>query len=274
MFKNLTEWHYPKTIDEALLLLKKGEVVPHAGGTALLRVKSNRIRGLVDLKQLPINSKKEDEQFFFLGAGVKLAQIACWDRLTGAASILKQGASKIASTPLRNRITIGGSIAAPPPWSDMPPVLLALNAQIEVTGTAAGIYSAEQYFQKNPLDGTSLITEVKIPKLPGNAVFKRVTQTKFDYSMLDLAIYLSLQKEVIDEIRVAIGCAVSRAIRLKEVEKFLLKKKPSETLFKEAAQAADFKPLEDRRVSKEYRQELLKILLQRGLAEIIQSSKI
>jgi len=271
MFKNLTAWYYPKTIDEALLLLKKGEIVPHAGGTALLRVKSNRIRGLIDLKQLPINSQKEDEQFFYLGAGLTLAQIACWDRLTDAASILKQAASMVASTPLRNRITIGGSIAVPAPWSDLPPVLLVLNAQIEVTGTAAGIYSAEQYFQKNPLDGASLITGFKIPKLPGSAVFKRITQTKFDYSMLDLGIYLSIQGETIEKIRVALGCAVSRAIRLKEVEKFLFKKKPSEALFKEVAQVADFKPSEDRRISKEYRQDLLKILLQRGLAEITQS---
>ena len=267
MFTNLTEWHYPQTINEALLLLKRGEVVPHAGGTGLLRIKSNRIRGLVDLKKLSLTSIKEDDQFFSIGAGTTLAQIASWDRLTGAVNIFKQAASMAASTPLRNRITIGGSIAAPAPWSDFPPVLLALDAQINVKGTAAGIYSAEQYFQTNPLDGSSLITEIKIPKLPGKASFKRVTKTKFDYSMLDLALYILVDDNTINNIRVALGCAVSRAIRLTKVEQFLMGKQPLEENFTEAAQLANFKPSEDKRVSKEYRQQLLKILLQRCLAE-------
>lgn len=269
MFTNLSEWYYPRTVDEALSLLKKGEVVPHAGGTGLLRIRSNRIRGLVDLRRLPLSYLREDDQFFHIGAGVTLAQIVAWKRLKGAAVIVKQAASMAASTPLRNRITIGGSIAVPLPWSDVPPVLLALDAQIEVKGTAKGTYSADQFFQQNPLDGTSLVTEIKIPKLDGKAIFKRVTQTKFDYSMLDLALYALINDKQFKEIRVAVGCIIPRALHLTNVEDFLRDKQPTEEALNRAIQLVDIRPSADKRASKEYRQQLLKILLKRGLTEVL-----
>ena len=269
MFNNLENWYYPKTIDEALSLLKRGEIVPHAGGTGILRIKSNRISGLVDLQKLPLNYLKEDNDFFYIGAGTTLAQLCSWNRITGAASILQKAASMVASTPLRNRITIGGSIASPAPWSDFPPVLLALDATVELKGSAAGMYPAKQYFQNIPIDGTSLITEIKIPKLPGKAVFERVTQTKFDYSLLDLALYISEKENIIENVRIAIGCAVPRAIRLIEVENYLTNRPISDKLIQEAIQKTDFNPSADRRVSKEYRMQLLKILMQRNLEALL-----
>jgi len=269
MFNNLTQWFYPHTLDDALALLKKGEVSPHAGGTGLLRVKSNRITGLVDLKNLSLNEMTEDDQYYYIGACATFAQIAQWNVLEGAAAILKQAASMAASTPLRNRITIGGSIAAPPPWSDLPPVLLALNARIEVQGTAEGIYDAIEFFKSNPLDGSSLVTQIQIPKLPGKAIFKRITQTTFDYSMLDLALYIFIENNIIKQIRIALGCAVPRAIRLEPVENFLLNKEATDNLFAEAVKLTDFNPIEDKRASKTYRQQLLKTLLSRSFSELL-----
>ncbi len=269
MFNNLTQWHYPETVDEALSLLKKNEVIPHAGGTGLLRVKSNRLHALVDLKHLSLASLHDDDKYFYIGAGTALSSIASWEKLTGAASILKEAASLAACNSLRNRITIGGSIAQLLPWSDFPPVLLVLDAQIIVKGSAGGTYSAEQFLNNNPLDGASLITEIKIPKLPGKTVFERITQTKFDYSMLDLAIYVSIENEKVNNIYISIGCIVSRAIRLYEVEKFIRNKKLSEIDIEKVLPIINITPIEDKRASKEYRKDLLNILIKKNINELL-----
>ncbi len=268
MFTNLTTWFHPKTVEEALTYLKKGEIVPYAGGTGILRVKSNRIRSLVDLKALPLSYLTSEKKFYAIGACSTLSEIAGWEKMSGAAEILRQAASAAASTPLRNRITLGGSLASPPPWSDFPPVLLTLDASIIIHGTAEGVYTAQEYFNRLPLDGTSLITEVRIPRQSGIAAFKRVTQTTFDYSMLDLAIFLHLENKIVKECRIAVGCLVPRALRLPEIEQRLRGVELSSDAIENAVEELNLKPSQDKRASKEYRRDLLKILLRRTLFEM------
>lgn len=268
MLDNLINWYYPESLEEALSLLKKNEVIPHAGGTTILRAGNKRIRGLADLGRLPLKSLSEDKQYYYIGSCATFHQSATWGALTGPATIIRQAAGMAASTQLRNRITIGGSIAAPPVWSDLPPVLLALDAEIETIGTVKGWFPARQFFRKSPLDGTSLITMVRVPKLAGQAVFERVTRTRFDYSLLDLACYMSIIDGTIDKMRIAIGCAVAKTVRLTEVEDMLIGEKPSEELFNETIEKLTFQPLKDRRISKSYKIALLKILLKRSLNQL------
>lgn len=268
MLNNLTNWYYPKTVEEALALLKKHEVLPHSAGTMILRTASNRIRGLVDLRRLSLNGLIEDQHCYYIGSCATFSQIAGWDALKGAAAILKQATGSAASTPLRNRITIGGSIAAQPGWSDLPPVLLALDAEIETMGSTTGWFPAQDFFRKSPLDGTSLITTIIVPKLSGHAVFERITRTHFDYSMLDLACYMSITDGLIDKIRVAVGCAVPKAIRLTDTEDMLTGKKPSTELFKTVVDQLAFQLAKDRRASKSYKTDLLKTLLFRSLKRL------
>ena len=267
MFNKLTKWYYPETIDDALSLLEKNTIVLHAGGTGLLRIKSNRIQAIVDLKKLDMTKLSETEYYYVIGSCATFAQIGAWKRLKGAVQILRQAANQAASAPLRNRITVGGSIVNPPAWSDLPPVLLALNAEIYFKGITNGMLTADQYFQNMVHDGESIITEIRIPKLPGKAAFKRVTQTVFDYSMLDLAVYMSLIDGKINNCRIAIGCAVKRAVRITEVEDFLLNKKPSADLFSTAISKINIKLIESKRASKEYRMHLIKVHLKRMLVE-------
>lgn len=269
MFTNLKEWHYPESVEEALSLMKKGEAVPYAGGTGLLRARKKSIRAMIDMKKLPLHEFAVGNSEITIGANVTFTEIAGNTSLEGPLSILKQAAGQAASTPLRNLITVGGSIAVPMPWSDLSPVLLALDAVIMVEGSAGGHYSAEEYLKKLPLDGTSLITGIKIPKRNGKAHFVRNTQTTFDYSMLDLAVCTDIDAGTFKSIRVAVGCAVPRAVRLKAVEDYLKDKKTEAGVIEEAIALALIKPMVDRRTSKEYRQHLLGVLLKRSLLTLI-----
>jgi len=265
MLRNLKTWHRPETVDEALALLEKGRVVAHAGGTSLMAGASGAIEEIVDLGRLPLNSLKASRKEFRVEAGVTLAELASWPALTGPAAILAEAAGRAASAPLRNRITAGGSVARLLPWSDLPPALLALDASIEVAGTAAGVYGAADFFARSPLDGTSLVTALIVPRGRGGAAFRKVSRTRFDYSLLDLAVFLSLKKGAIAKARIAVGCAVPRPVRASEAEDALIGKKPDARLFRRAAKSTPFEPVRDSRASAAYRETLFRVHLCRCL---------
>jgi len=273
MFKNITHFHRPRTLDEALILLKKGKVRCHAGGTGLIPSGSDALEGLVDLGGLDLRKLRRDDEGFHIEACVTLADLASWPRLDGPACILAQAALCAASTSLRNRITVGGSVAQPRPWSDLPPALLALDASIEVVGGAAGLYEARDFFARNPLDGASIVTTIHLPALPGGAAFHKVSRTRFDYSLLDVAVYLEVQDGRIATARIAAGCALPRAKRLTEAEEALVGRDPTPELLRRVAEEAPFDPLNDMRASAPYRKRLLVVYLQRCLTEALEAAK-
>jgi len=267
MFPNLKAWHRPGTVDEAIALLEKGRVVAHAGGTSLMTQRGAPVEGIVDLGRLPLRNLKREKTRLRIEAGVTLAELASWPALTGPAAILAEAARSAASAPLRNRITVGGSTARPLPWSDLPPALLALDASIEVAGTAAGTYAAADFFAQNPLDGTSLVTALILPRRRGGAAFRKVSRTRFDYSLLDLAVYLALKNGAIADARVAVGCAVPRPLRIAAAENALRGQEPDAGLFRRAAEGAVFEPVRDSRASAAYRMTLYRVHLCRCLEE-------
>jgi carbon-monoxide dehydrogenase medium subunit len=269
MLRNLKAWHRPETVDEALALLEKGRVVAHGGGTSLMTVAGTAIEEIVDLGRLPLKNMKASRKEFRVEAGVTLAELAAWPALTGPAAILAEAAGRAASAPLRNRITAGGSVARLLPWSDLPPALLALDAAIEVAGTAAGVFQAADFFAKNPLDGTSLVTALIVPRGKGGAAFHKVSRTRFDYSFLDLAVLLSLKKGAVEKVRIAVGCAVPRPMRVTGAEDALIGRKPDADTFRRATECARLEPVRDSRASAAYREQLFRVHLQRCLEEAL-----
>lgn len=273
MFRNLTAWHRPCTLDEALSLMEKGKVVPHAGGTGLMTASNSAYTGLIDLSRLPLKELTEQEGFYRIGACVTLSDLAAWSTLNGPAAMAAKAAGKAASAPLRNRITVGGSVARPRPWSDLPVALLALDAEIEVAGTAAGLHGAASFFAASPLDGRSLVTAVRIPSSRGaglveTAAFSKVAQTEFDYGLVDAAVRLALDEDgTVKEARVAVGCAVPRARRIEACEEVLQGSRAGPELFRAAAGAARLEMINDRRASAGYRKRLLEVQIRRCLED-------
>jgi len=268
MLDNLKTWYFPQTIEEALSLLVQNEVIPHAGGTFILRTGKNRVRALLDLNALPLKTLHATENEYSIGSNVTFSEIAAWTALIDSAAILRQAAAQAASAPLRNRITLGGSLAARPIWSDLPAVLVALDALIEIQGAVSGSFSAEEFYASSPLDGASLITAMRIPKRRGVAAFKRITRTRFDYSMLDVACSLSLANHKIGRCCIAVSCATPKVVRLMDVEQQLLGQSPEHAVLSPIIEGFNFSPVNDMRASKAYKIALLKITLKRMLSEL------
>ncbi len=267
MLTNIKKWYRPHTIDEALSLMKKGEVIPYLGGTGFLHGKTVKASAFIDMRGLKLNFVEQTDSGVYIGAGRKFSDIGkC--QCTDGRVILRDAIKQAASTPLRNLITIGGSLAMMPAWSNIVTPLLALDAKVEILGTVAGTYEIEDYIRQKPLDGTSLIHRVFIPLVPGNGVYYRFGKTRFDYSDLDIGVYLEIKDDLIGKARIVIGNIFPKAKRLHNVEDYLVGKTTGEIQLVEYFQKHNIFPTKTSSKLSEYWKNIIHVHINRAIKEI------
>jgi len=175
-------WFYPDSVEEAFEIMQDTSAVPHGGGTGLLMGGLNK-PALIDLKGLNLRFVEEKGDFYKIGAMATYADCA---KNLPAGNVLAMALGKAASTPLRNRITVGGSIAMAPIWSDIVGPMVALTAKVKLAGEDAK-FSLEDYLLDSELRRGSLIEYIEVPKIDGAAYYHRETRTAFDYPMFTLS---------------------------------------------------------------------------------------
>jgi len=138
MFPGNFEYVRAGDLKEALTLLGEEDAKALAGGHSLIPLLKQRlaepsklvdISGLSELKGISVDGGKAR-----VGALTTHREVASSDALAGAAAILPEAAAKIGDPQVRNRGTVGGNIAHADPASDLPAVLLALEAEIHMVG--------------------------------------------------------------------------------------------------------------------------------------------
>jgi len=279
MLKKLTRFYYPKTIEEACRFLGADEykAAAIAGGTSEALKRDNSIEALVDLSGVKeLSQITKAASGYRIGAATPVQDIYKSVALKGpSGDLLKLAAGKIGSTLLRNSITAGGNLAAIFPWSDMPVVYMVLDAEVvcrkgkpkrTVPVQTVIDTKAQQFLAKDEIFAEIIVPE--FGKGTGTSFYK-MAKTANDYSMLTLAIRLTVKAGKIDQARVALNAITASPVRLGEVEKILTGQKPSVELFAEAAAkgAETVNIRKDFRASKEYRQEVLEVIIRRGLEE-------
>lgn len=284
MLKKLTQFYHPKTIEEACLFLgnKEQKTAIIAGGTSEALRQDNSIEALVDISQVKeLAYINKDTAFFRIGAGTPVQDIYKSAALTGpSGDLLKTAAGKIGSTLLRNSITAGGNLAAIFPWSDMPLVYMALDAEIVCRkGKPKRTVPVQTIIdQKAPqfLDKAEIIAEIAIPcygKGTGTS-FAKLVKTANDYSMATVATRLSIKNGLIEQARIAINAITASPVRCLEAEKMLTGQKPGAELLAAAAKkAADSLTIrKDFRASREYRKEVCEVMIRRALSEALEKA--
>ncbi len=267
---NVEKFVRPASVDAAVALLQETGSVVLAGGTGLSLSKDPNARTVVDLSDLHDLRRLE-----VTGERVRLGALVTMTQLRHAKELplsLVAAARSIGSTPLRNVITVGGELARGVYWNDLPVLLLALDAVVEVT-SAAGVervpvaaFLADH--PKRALAGGKLVTAVEFSPgfLPMNAYIK-YARTEVDYAICDVACGLRVEGGVIREARVALGAIVPLARRVPEAEQALLGQPATPETFGMAAKAAvgAVEPRPDFRVSREYQRQLIEALVRRAL---------
>src|SRR5690349_999777 len=170
------EYACPATLAEAVALLAShdGEAKALAGGQSLVPMLAFRVAApalLVDLRKLPgLKEIKIGADGLRLGAMVRWRDILDDARLKRAHPLLVAAVEHVAHYQIRNRGTVGGSIAHADPAAEMPGIVVACEAEIAVTGKAgARTIPAGKFFLgalTTALAPDEIITEIRLPAWP------------------------------------------------------------------------------------------------------------
>lgn len=231
--------------------LVKEEVAFISGGTDLIiQLTSGQIKPawLIDLSQIPeLNYIKEVDGRLRIGSATTFTQISESDLIAEKARCLGQAASKVGSTQIRNRATLGGNIAKASPAGDSLPALLALDAWVSILspqGSRRVTFAQLQAGGGSGLQAKELITEIDFPVSEPLAEAQIVSgfakigsRTAVTIARLNMAVKVEqdLVSGKIREIRWAVGALGRTPFRLGELELELQGKTINQDLAREIA---------------------------------------
>jgi aerobic carbon-monoxide dehydrogenase medium subunit len=274
------EYACPTTLGEAIALLasRDGDAKALAGGQSLVPMLAFRLAQptlLVDLRKLAeLRDIRISASGVTLGAMVRWRDIEDDARLISAHPLLKAAISHVAHYQIRNRGTVGGSIAHADPAAEMPGVAVACEAEIAVTGEAGlRVIKAADFFcgpLMTALGADEIIIEVRLPAWPGRRRwgFQEFARRRGDFAMAAAALFYDEDGDgkARNAHLGAIGVA-DRPLRLPTVEAVINGRRvDDETIAKaEAATCAAVDPPSDIHASAAYRRALVGTMVERAL---------
>ncbi len=265
----------PGSVDElASMRVQYPKAKLLAGGTDLaleVTQQFNDIDAIICIKQVPqLLAVSVDEQRISFGAAVSLNQ--CMHTLRHTIPSTEAMMLRFGSEQVRNQGTIGGNIANASPIGDLPPLLLALNAELELHGSqGVRTLNINEYFlgyKKTALAADEFLRAVHIPVPKSSTqvfVHKISKRLDDDISAVCGVFCLSMQDNTITQARVAFGGMAAVPARASAVEQVLQGAQFNEATVADAIAALsdDFQPISDARASAHYRMRVAANLLKR-----------
>lgn len=275
------EYAAPKSLEEALRLVERhgDEAKILAGGQSLLPLMKLRLaspRYIVSLGRLRgLNYIREEAGKILIGGLATHAEVAASALLRQKCPLLPETAGEIGDVQVRNRGTIGGSLAHADPAADYPASILALDAEIIATSSLGKrSIPATEFFVDlltTQLRPGEILTEVRVPVLgprEGTAYCK-MYQPASGFAIVGAAARVRVSaKGKIEDAALGITGLAAKAFRATAVEKSLRGK---EALAKTVAEAArgvanGAEPLADIHASADYRREMAAVYARRALS--------
>ncbi len=275
----------PATLREAIGLLDAEDtsVRPIAGGTALmLMMKAGVFRPtrLVSLRKLGEQYSRiaaAPDGALAIGAMTPLAAVERSPEVARAAPVIARAMRRLSNIRVRNVATVGGNLAHGDPHMDLPPVLIALGAEVLVSGpggerTIAVEHLFAGYFE-TVLAGNELISELKIPAQGRSraAYLKVTTGSAEDWPALGVAVALETEGSAVKSARVVISAATEKAVRLPAAERALAGASVDAKVLARAgdAAAAEAQCISDVRGSAAYKRELVRVYVARAARQAL-----
>ena len=279
------EYHVPKTLAEASRLVAQfgGEGKVLAGGHSLVPLMKLRLaapKHLIDIGRIAeLRYIREDDGKVQIGALTTHFQIESSDLLKSKCPLLPESAREIGDVQVRNKGTLGGSLAHADPAADWPASILSLDAEIKAASERGERWiPAKEFFVDlltTALKPDEILTAVRVPALPGRAgdAYVKLAQPASGFAIVGVAARVVLnEKGAIGEVAVGVTGVGPKAYRAAGVEDVLRGKTPSAKRLEEAAaHAADGVEVNsDLYASAEYRAHLARVYTRRALEKALE----
>ncbi|WP_316233458.1 xanthine dehydrogenase family protein subunit M [Bradyrhizobium sp. SZCCHNPS2010] len=274
----------PCSLSEALAqLVESGEGAKLiSGGHSLLPMMKLRLAApatLIDIAGLAeLQGVTVGENEVVIGAATTHAQLEHHAEVAKALPLIPAVAHLIADPIVRNRGTLGGSLAHADPSADWPAAMLALDAKIDVIGAkGARSIPADAFFKglfETDLALDEILVRVRIPVIPGRRVaYRKFRHPASGYAVVGVAVVVDFQAERCAGGRIAVTGFADHAFRASSAEAALAgyagQPDQAERLLDLAFTGTI--PLEDRFADADYRTQLGRTMLRRALADVMAS---
>jgi carbon-monoxide dehydrogenase medium subunit len=189
-----TDYTRASSIDEALAAIRDG-AKPIAGGQSLIPMMRLRLAapdGLVDIARIPeLHGIREEGGTIVIGAATPHREVAASSAIQRGCGAISDAAAGIGSPAVRNRGTIGGSLAHADPHADLPAALLAVGGAVTVRGgsgtrTIAAADLVVDYLTTS-LTEDEMIVDVRVPADAGQSAYAKFHRRAIDWSIVGAA---------------------------------------------------------------------------------------
>ncbi|HYM57575.1 MAG TPA: xanthine dehydrogenase family protein subunit M [Solirubrobacteraceae bacterium] len=273
------DYEAPETLDEAIRMLhENGEDAKLlAGGHSLLPLMKVRLATptvLVDLRKIPgLHGIQQGNGGWRIGAMTRHADL----QETTELGVVAVAAAQIADQQVRNRGTIGGSLAHGDPASDLPAVLLALDGEVTARGpNGERTIAAADLFQDyltTALAHDEVITDVRLPELEGWGFgYLKFARRAEDWAMVGVCALVKRAPDgTCDDVRIGLTHMGATPLRATAAEEALrggsLDEASIAAAAEQAAEGTD--PPGDLNATPDYKRHLARVLTRRALAEAV-----
>ena len=271
------------SIDGAIAMMQEnGEDARYlAGGQSLVPMMNLRVASPSTLIDLNGVSELSDIRIspdggLEIGPMIRTRQLETDPDIAKNNPLLAAAAAHIAHSQIRNRGTLGGSVAHADPAAELPGITLVCGAKIHLRGPAGPrVVPAVDFFQgvfTTAAQSSELIEKICFPPWPQQRHwgFKEISRREGDFALAGVAAWFDINDDgAISNCSCGAIGAGDTPLRLHQAENTLIGSEPSLGLFKEAADTidADIDPFDDIHASISYRREVTAVLLKRTLTE-------
>ncbi len=288
MYPPRFDYAAPDTLDEVLSLLEQhgDDAKPLAGGQSLIPLLKLRFAApalLVDLNRVAgLGYIEERDGGLRIGALTRHNELADSELVKASYPALSAAAPQIADPLVRNLGTIGGSLAHADPAGDWGAVMLAVGAELVARGASGErVIPIGEFFRgtfTTALEPTELLTEIRVPrpKGPAGGTYLKLERKVGDFATVAVAVQLELDGGRIARAGIALTAVGPQNIEATAAEDALAGAEPTAEAFDEAARlaAGAAEPVSDVRGSAEYKREVVRVYVRRGLERSLELARV
>lgn len=278
------EYFAPTSVEETLSLLDEHgfDAKLLAGGQSLVPTMNFRLAQpavIIDLNRVSKLSyiRNGSADGLQIGAMIRQSELERNQLIAKHAALIKETMPHVAHPQIRNRGTVGGSLAHADPAAELPAVMVALNARFHLRSQDDDRWvDAREFFidlYTPDLSPEEIMTEIVIPPLPPNSgwAFQEVARRHGDFALVGVAVHVTLDGEgVCQDASIVLLSAGNTPIQASQAAQALLGEKADAKRIKNAADVAahkDIEPPSDMHASQAFRRQLAAVLTERALTQ-------
>ena len=276
MYSANFDYHRPSTVDEAVALLVRygDDAKLLAGGQSLIPAMKLRLatpKVIIDIGRVAnLSYIRKSGDRIAVGAMTTHDEIAASALLAQSCPLLPETASHIGDVQVRNKGTIGGSLAHADPAADWPATILALEAEVDVVGPRGRrTLRADVFFvdlMQTAIAADEILCEIRVPTTSRSVAYVKTEQKASGFALAGVAVVVGPAG-----VRVGVTGVAAKAYRATAVERALAARPFTvEAIARAAAHAAeDVDALGDIHASPEFRVHLAQVNTQRALTRAV-----